>query len=98
MVPEQRVHGHDHPRGAEPALGAVALGDPFLEGHMLGHRPCLLAATTSPQGYPPAPPLSGWNPLPEQCSPLLNRRWPVSLYPTLEEVTEEPFSNIIITS
>lgn len=38
VVPKQRVHGHYHPRGAEPTLGAVTLGDPLLEGHMHGHR------------------------------------------------------------
>lgn len=30
MVPEQRVDGHHHPRGAEPTLGAMTLGEPFL--------------------------------------------------------------------
>lgn len=30
MVPQQCVHGHHHPRGAESTLGAMTLGDPFL--------------------------------------------------------------------
>lgn len=30
MVPEQCVHGHHHPRGAEPTLGAIAFGNPLL--------------------------------------------------------------------
>ena len=39
VVPQQRVHGHHHPRGAEATLGTVALGNPLLEGHRHGHRP-----------------------------------------------------------
>ena len=39
VVPQQRIQGHHHPRGAEAALGPVALGNPLLEGHRRGHRP-----------------------------------------------------------
>lgn len=51
MVPEQRVHGHHHPGGAEAALGAVALGKSLLEGHGGGHRPCLPAAPASRRAH-----------------------------------------------
>lgn len=48
VVPEQCVHGHHHPRGAESTLGAVALGDPLLERHVNGFsRAFSLPATLS---------------------------------------------------
>ena len=73
VVPQQRIQGHHHPRGAEAALGPVALGNPLLEGHRRGHRPWLPTATSAPQGPCQASPLAQWHLLPEQSTFTLSR-------------------------
>ena len=50
MVPEQGIHGHHHPGGAESTLGAVALGDSLLEGVHLWSQPRVPGVASHLQG------------------------------------------------
>lgn len=99
VVPKERVHGHHHPRGAEPTLGAVALGNPLLEGHMNERSQAFLLSPPLPKVHIWQLPYHGGTqslsraPLPW----LRDGQHPFS-YAALEEVTQKPYSIITIIS